>query len=157
RLKQASRVLFLLVSLCAAACHFAAAQKPLFKTGELILYCHPGTPRQVADELAAKVNAAKANPLLLADCYLLVLPQDKHTDADTTAAVARLKMDNRVRWVGPNRYYYPAQAKTEPNDPRYVSREQWNLQMMRMAEAWTLQKGRVNVNVAIVDSGFRPL
>jgi serine protease len=156
RLKQAGRVFLLLVGLCAAAVPRGWAQRPLFKTGEVILYCQPGTPRQAVDQVAAKVNAISVDALLLKDCYRLVLPEDKHTQIGTTSAVAQLKMDPRTRWAGTNKYYYPLQAKTEPNDPRYVSQEQWNLRMMRMPEAWVLQKGAAGVNLAIVDTGYRP-
>src|SRR5262249_15220622 len=63
----------------------------------------------------------------------------------------------RVRWVGPNRIFrLRAAATSEPNDPRYQSGEQWGLKMINMPEAWYLQKGGPNNNVAVIDSGGLP-
>ena len=39
-----------------------------------------------------------------------------------------------------------------PNDPKYS--EQWNLPLMRLPQAWAIEKGDRNVVIAIIDSGI---
>jgi hypothetical protein len=159
RLSKIGQALLLII-LWAATTNVAVGQAkaPQFVAGEIILYCQPGTPQADVNALAAKVQATKVNNLLLRDCYHLILPAAKHTDADTLAAVATLKGNPGVRWVGPNRVYKPLQATTAtPNDPRFKSGEQWNLKMINMPQAWVLQKGAANVNIAFIDSGFQPM
>ena len=39
-----------------------------------------------------------------------------------------------------------------PNDPKYS--EQWNLPLMRLPQAWAIEKGNRNVVIAIIDSGI---
>ena len=39
-----------------------------------------------------------------------------------------------------------------PNDPKYA--EQWNLPLMRLPQAWAIEKGNRNVVIAIIDSGI---
>lgn len=156
RLKKNSRVVLLLATLSCASLSLATAQKqrPVFKPGEMILYCQPGTPQATVQDLANKVNAEKVEALLLPDCYKLVLGNTAQTELATTDAVAKLKADGRAKWVGVNNYDYPAQSGTvEPNDPRYKSGEMWGLKMIRMPQAWALQKGG-NITVAVIDSGF---
>ena len=39
-----------------------------------------------------------------------------------------------------------------PNDPQYA--EQWNLPLMRVPQAWAIEKGNRNVVIAVIDSGI---
>ena len=39
-----------------------------------------------------------------------------------------------------------------PNDPKYS--EQWNLPLMRLPQAWAIEKGNRNVVIAVIDSGI---
>ena len=158
RLAQKGRVLLLLSTLSCASLSLATAQqRRAFKAGEVVLYCQPGTPNANVQALAAQVGAVEVVPLLLADCYKVILPANAQTDVATTDAVAKLKGQGGVRWVDANRYLYPTQsaATSEPNDPRYKSGEMWGLKMIKMPQAWALQKGG-NVVAAVVDSGFAP-
>ena len=139
-----------------AAPQVKAQQQRTFVSGEIILYCQPNTPRPRVDELAKKINA-EVTPLLLADCYKLVLPITQTLDNDTLAGVSVLKTEPDVRWVNASRIYRTLQVPTaNPNDPRYVSGEQSSLRLMNLPQAWVLQKGAVGVNVAVIDSGFNP-
>ncbi len=123
-----------------------------FVPGQLVLYCQPGTAQAVVNTLAAKVNAT-VTPLLLQDCYELTLPAAQQDNADTLNAVAALKTDPNVKYVGPNIYYQTqAAASVTPNDPLYVS--QWALPQINMPQAWVLQKGNATGTVADLDSGF---
>ncbi len=159
RLPRLGRMLLLIVALCMAPTLRVVGQqaRPTFVAGEILLYMQPGTPQADVQAVAGLVHADATIPLLLADCYKIVLPADKRKEADTLDAVATLKQDARVRWVGPNRLFRLLQVPTsEPNDPRYKSGEQWNLKMINMPQAWALQKGAPNTNVAIIDSGGDP-
>jgi len=163
RLSKVGQGLLLLMIFWAAAISVAVGQaKPKFVAGEIILYCKPGTPQADVNALAAQVQAEKTVPLRLADCYKLVLPPVKRVVKDTLDAVAALKADPRVKHVGPNRLFYSTQATggevpvTEPNDPRYKSGEMWGLKMINMPQAWVLQKGALDVNAAVIDTGGDP-
>ncbi|HZP83619.1 MAG TPA: S8 family serine peptidase [Chthonomonadaceae bacterium] len=156
RLLRSGRILALLFVFLSLSFRGAVGQQArrTFVAGEIILYMQRGTPQADVNALAAQVQADSVTPLLLADCYKLTLAAARKTDQDTLNAVTTLKQDARVRWVGPNRLYYPDAAPTsEPGDPRYQSGEQWNLKMINMPQAWYLQKGAANTNVAIIDSG----
>lgn len=160
RLPKISRVFLLTMALWLSALTGAFGQERGFVPGKIILYCKPGTPQADVDQLVQLVNAETTRPLLLKDCYQLILPQDKRNDMDTLSAVATLKADPRVRYVSAERVYVRDQGGTpitmEPNDPRYRSGEQWSLPMIKMPQAWTLQKGSANTNIAVMDSGFAP-
>lgn len=134
----------------------AAGQPPATKPGEIILYMQPGTPVADANALAATVNPDSVTPLLLKDCYVLKLPANRATAQDTATAVAALKMNANVRWVSASRLFKSHQASAaptvKPNDTLYGN--QWYLPQINMPQAWVLQKGSANVNLAWIDSGF---
>jgi subtilisin family serine protease len=46
-------------------------------------------------------------------------------------------------------------ALAVPNDPNYLT-DQWNLPMVRAAEAWEITPGRPETTVAVIDSGIDP-
>ena len=127
--------------------------------GEIILYMQPGTAAAVAKALAATVNPISITPLLLKDCYVLELSAAHATMPETAAAVATLKMDPNVRWVNASRIFkyhqISAAPKLTPNDPLLAN--QWALPQIHMPQAWVLEKGVANINLAWIDSGFAPL
>lgn len=139
-----------------AVAHAQAAPQMKFKQAEIILYMQPGTPRATVDALVRKVEAISLTPLLLTDCYKVTLPLKYKSDQATLEAVAKLKTDAKVRWVNATPIGQWHQTKAEPNDPRYLSNEQWPLKMMNLPQAWALQKGAPNTTVAVMDSGFFP-
>ncbi|MCW3052738.1 MAG: Subtilisin-like serine protease, partial [Chthonomonadales bacterium] len=159
RLRHLGRALAFAALFATGAAQTAFGQAVKTIPGEIILYMQPGTDQNVATTLANTVNPVSVTPLLLKDCYLLKLPQVHANVADTATAVATLKMNPNVRWVNANEAVKLLQTggatKLTPNDPRF--NEQWGLTQINMPQAWTLQKGAVNVNVADVDSGFDPL
>ncbi len=156
-LRQVSRLsLFLLIFTSFALGRSNADVRPSTVPGELVLLTQPGTPIADVNALAANVNAVKVTPLLLADCYKLDLP-DKQNQMASAAAITLLKADPRVRHIAANRIYYPHQSATkEPNDPRYVSGEQWNLKLINCPQAWALQTGAAGVTLGWIDSGYDP-
>jgi hypothetical protein len=119
-LSKNGRALLLLSTLSCASLSLATAQaQPAFKPGEVLLYCQPNTPQAKVQELAGKINAEKVVPLLLPDCYQVILPVNLRTNVATTDAVSKLKGDVSVRSVRPFYYHTRQQTTTaEPNDPR---------------------------------------
>ena len=138
----------------------AAAPRPQFVKGEIVLYVQPNTSQADVAAIVAPVNGISIIPVGLPDCYKVVLPVAQATEADTTNAVTVLRADQRVRWVGPNKLYYSTDATpaptVEPNDPRYKSGEMWGLKLVNMPQAWALQKGGINANVCDIDTCFDP-
>lgn len=135
-----------------------AAGNPQTVPGEIILYMQPGTAQNIVTALAAKVNPVSVTPLLLKDCYVIELPANRATAAETVSAVTALKMDPNVRWVNASRVHKSTQTaaapKLTPNDPRFA--EQWALTQINMPQAWVLQKGATDVNLGWIDSGYDP-
>lgn len=154
--KQSLLLVILLITIAGAA-NGQAGNLPKYVSGEIVLYMQPGIPKADALALANTVKPISVTPLLLPDCYKLVLPITKTIDADTSASINQLKQDGRTRWVGNNNYYYsfqstPTAPKLTPNDPRF--NEQWGMRLINMPQAWVLQRGVVGVNVAVIDTGF---
>ena len=66
------------------------------------------------------------------------------------ATARRLRRTPGVRWVEPNRRFYPSSIRA-PSDPLFT--RQWALRSARVAPAWTVATGG-DVTVAVVDSGI---
>lgn len=130
-----------------------AAQK--FIPGEVLVFCQPGTAQADVQAVGAVVNAVKIVPNNMKDVYDLFLPPANATIAGTTAAIAALKGNPHLRWVGPNKILTLHVNSVTPNDPRYG--EMHPLPQVNMPQAWALQKGAKNVNLCDIDSGFAPL
>ncbi len=60
----------------------------------------------------------------------------------------RIVADEDVEYVEPN---YLMRTFVVPNDPHYTY--QWNMQQLRIPEAWDITMGRPEVKVAVIDSG----
>jgi hypothetical protein len=150
-------VCLLLATLWLAVCTTAHTQpKQLYKFGEIVLYCQPGTAQERVTAIAGN-SGAQVKQKLMTDCYLIALPNNRQTEADTFNAVAALRAENDVRWVGANTLLTRFQAATRvPNDPRFRSGEQWNLNLLNMPQAWALQRGSANVVLSIIDDGYDP-
>lgn len=152
--------LLALVFLTMAAMMASGQGGVTFVAGDVILYCKPGTPQADVNALAQTVNATAVTSVGLADCYKLTLPANKKDDMSTLSAVAALKPDVRVRWVGVNQLFHREQAATTsitPNDPRFG--EMWGLKMINMPQAWAVWKGPSalnSANPAVIDTGFAP-
>ncbi len=158
RLFKALRVTFCIAatwSLATGAAH-AQGNRPKIVYGKILLYMQPGTPRATVDGLAGQIGAAKVKFLSLRDCYEITLPVAEATEKGTLDAVAKIKASVNVRSVKGMPAFYHQEVKLEPNDPRYLSGEQWNLKMMNLPQAWAISKGGTGVNVAVIDNGFLP-
>ncbi len=157
--KKLPRILLASVGIWMGGAVSVSAQAPLakFKSGDILVVVQPGTQPAGLDALKTKVGADTVQYVGFTDIYLLTLPGVRKTDPETLNAVAALKNDPNVRWVGTNDYPVKKQApKTNPNDPRFTNGDQWGPRIIRLPEAWTLWKGAIGVNVADIDDGFSP-
>ena len=131
---------------------------PAFVTGELMISVPHGTTADAVKSIANTVSAdvvysfGSVDPNGAVDAYHLRIRGSVTAD-QTTAAAVTLKAAARIRYAGVNRLSYPTAVAgvTEPNDPRYL--EQWHLKMINMPQAWTLEKGKPDVVIAVVDTG----
>lgn len=161
RLYKALRVTFGLVATWLLTTGVAPAQgqnpnQPKIVYGKVLLYMQPGTPRATVDAIAGQIGATKVKFLSLPDCYQLQLPADSATEKATLDAVAKIKLNAKVKSVGGMPSFFKNEVKLEPNDPRYLSGEQWGAKMMNLPQAWAITKGGTGLNVAVIDSGFLP-
>ncbi|ADQ13935.1 S8 family serine peptidase [Halanaerobium hydrogeniformans] len=62
-----------------------------------------------------------------------------------------LAADSSVSYIEPN-YQVHILSYEEPNDPRFA--QQWNLDMIDLPYAWSSQKGKSNIRVAVIDTGI---
>ncbi len=155
------RKLGLLYGVCAFAALLSGSAKQAvaggnqkFALGEVLVYCQPGTAPADVQSLATIVGATKIVPNEMQDVYDLILPAASANQASTLSAVAQLKGKPNVKWVGVNLYYDVHQSKLTPNDPLFA--QMHPLPQINMPQAWALQKGASNVEVADIDTGFDP-
>lgn len=149
-------VLVAFVSMAAFAQGDRAANRA-FVAGEVLITVPHGTPLADVQTAAAAAQATVARSWLAidfertTDAYLLRLSRDLATEQGTLDAVQALKARALVRYAAPNYRYFRLQGLPgiTPNDPRF--REQWDKQLIRMPQAWAVEKGKDNVIVAIID------
>jgi len=160
-MKIRMRYMKVMCGLCAAAFVLAMgvgkanAQVPAkFVLGDVLVFCQPGTAMPVVDSLAKTIGAVNVIPNNMKDVYDFQLPPGQATEAATTAAIAALKGNPSVRWVGPNTLYSYTSNSATPNDPYYT--QMWPMPLINMPQAWALQKGSATVEIADIDSGFDP-
>lgn len=144
---------------CILPSALAQKPKPSMVTGELLISVRHGMSQAAVAALAAKVNATIVRTFgsldgLQTDTYHLRV-NGALDEAKTAAAAVTLKTaDPAVTYAGPNKLDYPVQAPTTtavPTDPRFG--EQWDKTFLRLPEAWTLEKGKSNVVIAVIDTG----
>lgn len=137
-----------------------AQSRPVMVPGEMLITVTRGTPRADVDAIASSVGGQVVRSFgaigvgKTVDCYQLRLTAAiaTVTDAQTLDAVTQVKTDTRVRSACPNYYRYPTQTTTAtPNDTRYS--EQWDLPMIKMPQAWTIEKGQSDVCIVVIDTG----
>ena len=77
---------------------------------------------------------------------------------DAEALCQKVKQDVRIKWCTPN-YMVVGQSAAAPNDPKYLSSEQWNLSNgtpagINAKAAWTMTPGSSRTVIAIIDGGI---
>lgn len=104
------------------------------------------------EAISSRLGAIEVHPVFrsmapkLRGVYLLRFPRG----TDILSLMDRHRSDPDIRYIQPNYLYRPC-AEVIPNDPRFS--EQWNMERIRMSEAWSLEKGSEEVVIAIVDTG----
>lgn len=127
-----------------------------FRAGELIVVLKPSTSFAQLQQIAQQEGVAEIRDLGTPGIYHLILSgaREGKVDAPQTQSVAeRLMASGLFDYAAPNRVYRFLQVEVRPNDARY--RDQWGLEMINMPRAWTLQKGKEGVVVAVLDSGVQ--
>ena len=153
-----------------------------FREGELVVRLHPaaaatalaladqGAPGLVARHGLERRAGAPARELLLGWATRRALVQSAHAPGAATVANAagfhvpaalaarretllrakRLRADPDVRSADLNRVL---RATAVPNDPGYRL-QRWHYEMIGLPAAWDVTRGRVDVVVAVVDTGI---
>ena len=129
-----------------------------YTPGELIVRLRPDVSSKQLDALSKKLGALSVSPVFspttpagqhprLRRNHLIRFPIDWALEP----LLQRYARHPAIEAVALNRLNRPC-AETVPNDPNY--REQWNLVLMNMPQAWHLEQGNPTVTVAVVDSGI---
>ncbi len=129
-----------------------------YTPGELIVRLRPDVSSKHLDALSRKLGALSVSPVFspttpagqhprLRRNHLIRFPVDWALEP----LQQRYARHPAIEAVEMNRLNRPC-AETTPNDPNY--REQWNLVLMNMPQAWHLEQGNPAVTVAVVDSGI---
>ena len=161
--------ILLLIALPADFSLIQAENGPLahITPGELLIRLTPEAAAEVAQlhaeapisVLHAKHNVESLHPLFpytarpsrnpnLKRIYLLRFSPDASLDT-LKAAYQQSPLVEAVEY----NYLRPTLADpVVPNDPKYT--EQWNLPLMKLPQAWAIEKGNPNVVIAIIDSGI---
>ncbi|MBI3073283.1 MAG: peptidase S8 [Deltaproteobacteria bacterium] len=115
-----------------------------FVPGEVIVDLKNDVPETEVVAFAARfgVKLEPASPFALPERIYRVAGI-----ADPAAFAAKFAADPAVESSEPNHYVF---ATMTPNDPLY--KHQWNMQMVRMPEAWDVATG-AGVVVAVIDTG----
>src|SRR5579862_2556855 len=90
---------------CGAEQASAQAQNQKFVLGDVLVFCQPGTLPADVQALATQIGATQVIPNNMADVYDLRLAAANADAASTTAAIAALKGNPHLRWVGKNLLY----------------------------------------------------
>ncbi len=69
--------------------------------------------------------------------------------ADVSRAIRRLRARSDIEYAEPDYIGYPT---WDPNDPAYVSGQQWALAKIQASQAWDLSRGQ-GVIIAVLDTG----
>ena len=129
-----------------------------YTPGELIVRLRPDASSKQLETLSGKLGAVSVSPVFspttpagqhprLRRNYLIRFP------AAWTLEPLRQRYARHpaIEAVEMNRLNRPC-AETVPNDPSY--REQWNLALINMPQAWHIEQGNPEVTVAVVDGGI---
>ncbi len=126
--------------------------------GELIVRLQPEVSDEQLERLSRRLGAVSVFPVFpattsggqhprLRRIYLIRFP----TEWQLEPLRRRYERHPAIEAVEMNRLNRPL-AKTPPNDPNYA--EQWNLTVLNMLQAWSIEQGTPEVTVAVVDSGI---
>ena len=109
----------------------------------IVKFRTPMTPDKLTS-LRAAIDAE-----IVAEIPQLRLAVLELREKDVASAIRRLTTRPDVVYAEPDYIGYPA---WEPNDPAYLSGQQWSLRKIRMPQAWDLSRGQ-GVIIAVLDTG----
>ncbi len=150
-------VSFINVQFVFAQSHSDNFSQSAYTPGELIVRLRPDVSSKQLDTLSRKLGAVSVSPVFspttpagqhprLRRNHLIRFPVDWALEP----LLQRYARHPAIEAVALNRLNRPC-TETVPNDPSY--REQWNLVLMNMPQAWHLAQGDPAVTVAVVDGG----
>ena len=155
--------IYILVSFITGQFVFAQSNSDSFSErsytpGELIVRLRPDVSSKQLDTLSRKLGALSVSPVFSPTTPAGQHPRLRRNHLIRFPAEWALEPLQRryarhpaIEAVEMNRLNRPC-TETVPNDPSY--REQWNLVLMNMPQAWHLEQGNRAVTVAVVDSGI---
>ncbi len=135
-----------------------AVAQATFVPGEFMVMTRTGTAPAVVDVAAAAINAKVVRRYGTIDWERTIEAYHLRmnvaaTEKQTTDALAVLKTNPQLHRAGHNKIFQAFQAgSSTPNDPRFS--EQWDKVMMKMPQAWAIEKGQGNVIVCVIDSAI---
>jgi serine protease len=132
----------------AAAIRAAARTQSGHVPGRVLVKFRDGLP--LAAQTAVVTASAPAGQLQETDPYADFQVVHLPISADVPAAVARLAAAPGVEYAEPDVFHYP--AAFTPADPGYA--RQWNMRLLNMERAWTINEGARDVVTAVIDSGL---
>lgn len=126
--------------------------------GELIVRLHPDTSGEQLERLSSRLGAVSVFPVFpattsggkhprLRRIYLIRFPKEWRLEP----LRQRYERHPAIEAVEMNRLNQPF-AESPLNDPNYT--EQWNLTVLNIPQAWSIEQGTPEVTVAVVDSGI---
>ena len=126
--------------------------------GELLVRLHPDASEAQLETLSGRLGAESVTPVFLPttpagqdrrlrSIYRIRFPEDWQLEPirqryETHPAIAEVEVNRLNRLC----------SDIPPNDPSYA--EQWNLNVLKMSDAWRVARGTPDVIVAVVDSGI---
>lgn len=111
---------------------------------------------QVISELAGVSMSYVRNA---GESHIFRLP-NKVYEAEAEALCKKVRQDNRIKWCSPDAMGF-GQTAIAPNDPKFVSGEQWNLGNdapagINAKAAWSMTPGLSSTVIAVIDGGIIP-
>jgi thermitase len=110
----------------------------------VIIKFRPLVPRFIKNNLVRKYSGSLDKPLVLGNTFSANVPRGERQ--------AMINNLNRNLWVDYVEEDYEVKAFVVPNDPLYD--DQWGLEKISADQAWDLNKGSGEVNIAILDTGI---
>lgn len=115
--------------------------------GEVLVKFRPGAGASTRASVLSlmRASAAEREETWIGDVLLVRSTADPESDA----MARQLALQPEVEWAQPN---YVARTSANPNDPGYS--RQWNMDAIKMPQAWDINPGSgPTVTVAVIDTG----
>ncbi|MGF1472682.1 MAG: S8 family serine peptidase [Rubrobacteraceae bacterium] len=127
-----------------------------YRAGELIVTYKPNTSERKERSVVGKVNGKTLDKSSDIEARFVAVPKvkamgsERRRERTLLKQKKKLQRDPRVEAVDFN---YLVRPDAIPNDPRFVSGDQWGLSRIEAPEAWDTATGR-GASIAVMDSGI---